>query len=56
MGSPILLLDGMDLKGGLEKGRMEANLAAARKMKEMGMPADAIAKCTGISAEEIEGL
>ncbi len=41
---------------GLEKGRMEANLAAARKMKEMGMPVDAIAKCTGIPVEEIDRL
>jgi len=43
-------------KRGEEKGRAEANLESARKMKADGMTVDLIAKYTGVSVDEIEKL
>ena len=41
---------------GLEKGREAANLANARKMKELGMATEVIVRVTGLTTEQIEAL
>ena len=41
---------------GRAEGRNEANLANARKMKELGADITFISQVTGLTAEEIEGL
>ena len=44
------------LEKGLEKGRAEERLQIARNMKQLGMPMEAIAGATGLTAEEINAL
>ena len=44
------------LEEGLAKGREEQNLETARNLKSLGVPAEIIAKATGLSAENIEKL
>lgn len=44
------------LEEGLAKGREEQNLETARNLKSLGVPAEIIAKATGLSAENIEEL
>ena len=44
------------LEKGLEKGRAEERLQIARNMKRLGMPMEAIAGATGLTAEEINAL
>ena len=44
------------LAEGMEKGKVEANLENARKMKADQMPLELIAKYTGLTAQEIEAL
>ncbi|CAK7083194.1 MAG: hypothetical protein BACD_04209 [Bacteroides rodentium] len=44
------------LEEGLTKGREEQNLETARNLKSLGVPAEIIAKATGLSAENIEEL
>ena len=41
---------------GKAEGRMEQNIENARNFKKMGVPADIIAKGTGLSIEEIDNL
>lgn len=41
---------------GIKKGVKDANLNIAHSMKADGMPVEQIAKYTGLTAEEIEGL
>ena len=41
---------------GMAKGRAEANMANARKMKELGLPAETISQVTGLAAEQIAAL
>ena len=41
---------------GLQKGRQDALIGTARKLKEMGMTNDFIVESTGLSKEEIEKL
>ena len=43
----------MGMEEGLEKGREEARLESARKLKQMGVAAEIIAEATGLSIEEI---
>ena len=43
----------MGREEGLEKGREEARLESARKLKQMGVAAEIIAEATGLSIEEI---
>ena len=40
-------------KAALERGREEARLESARKLKQMGVAAEIIAEATGLSIEEI---
>lgn len=51
-------LEGLEegLEEGLAKGREEQNLETARNLKSLGVPAEIIAKATGLSAENIEEL
>ncbi|NDV66221.1 Rpn family recombination-promoting nuclease/putative transposase [Bacteroides sp. 224] len=44
------------LEQGLEQGARKQNIANARKFKQLGVATDIIAKATGLSIEEIEGL
>lgn len=44
------------LKEGRQEGRMEERLANARNFKKMGVSPDIIARATGLSLEEINGL
>lgn len=44
------------LAEGIEKGRFDANLENARRMKADGMPAELIAKYTGLTEEQINAL
>ena len=44
------------IEKGLEKGRAEERLQIARNMKQLGMPVEAIAGATGLTAEEINAL
>ena len=44
------------IEKGLEKGRAEERLQIARNMKQLGMPMEAIAGATGLTAEEINAL
>ena len=39
-----------------EKGRAEGKLEVARNLKQMGMPAEATAQATGLTADVIEQL
>lgn len=41
---------------GLEEGREEERLKNAKAMKAEGISTDIIAKCTGLTAEQIESL
>lgn len=41
---------------GREEGRAEAYLSIARNMKQLGAPADMIAKTTGLTIAEIDAL
>ena len=41
---------------GREEGRREGQVNIAKKLKESGITADMIAKCTGISIEEVQNL
>ena len=43
----------MGLEEGLKKGREEARLESARKLKQMGVASEIIAEATGLSIEEI---
>ena len=43
-------------KEGLAEGRAEEKSSIAKNMKQNGIPAETIAKCTGLSIEEIENL
>ena len=43
-------------KEGLAEGRAEEKLSIAKNIKQNGIPAETIAKCTGLSIEEIENL
>lgn len=43
-------------KEGIEKGRKEEKTTIAANMKSLGLPADTIAKATGLSEEEIKAL
>lgn len=43
-------------KEGREEGRREGQVNIAKKLKESGITADMIAKCTGISIEEVQNL
>ena len=63
----IAVMEGQYLEGeqkGIEKGRAEGEAIGAqkkamdnaRKMKDDGMPAELIAKYTGLTAEEINSL
>ena len=44
------------LKEGREEGRMKATREMARKLRDEGIPLDAIAKCSELSVEEIKAL
>jgi predicted transposase/invertase (TIGR01784 family) len=44
------------LQQGIEKGRHEEAMAIARKLKQMGLNADVIAKAAGLSVAEIEKI
>ena len=48
------LMEGL-MEGRME-GRMEERLANARNFKKMGVSPDIIARATGLSLEEINGL
>ena len=50
--------DGVEdgLAKGLEAGRREANIEAARNLKLKGVAIEIIAECTGLSVEEIKAL
>ena len=53
------VMEGQYLEGmekGMEKGRAEANIDNARRMKAKGYSVEAIADITGLSAEEIAQL
>jgi predicted transposase/invertase (TIGR01784 family) len=41
---------------GLARGMAEEKSSIAKNMKQNGIPAETIAKCTGLSIEEIEQL
>lgn len=41
---------------GLEQGRKEASLMAAKNLKALGVAADVISQGTGLTVEEIEKL
>ena len=43
-------------KEGREEGRLEERKANARKMKDLGMPADTISQITGLQVEDIDSL
>lgn len=43
-------------KEGMEKGKTEANLENARKMKSMGYATEDISKITGLTPEEIKTI
>lgn len=47
-------LQGME--EGREEGRLEERKANARKMKDLGMPADTISQITGLQVEDIDSL
>lgn len=51
-------LQGMEegRKEGREEGRLEERKANARKMKDLGMPADTISQITGLQVEDIDSL
>lgn len=51
-------LQGMEegRKEGREEGRLEERKANARKMKDLGMPADTISQITGLQVEDIDCL
>ena len=53
----LCVMDGAYLKGiaeGMEKGRHNALLATAKRMKEKGLSSTDIAEMTGLSVEEVE--
>ena len=44
------------LAAGKAEGAAESKREVARKMKTEGIPAEVIAKCTGLTVEEVEAL